>query len=229
MHLAPRFEHNLPRAQEQKIVTISCRFCHAVRSKKEDKWAKHQKPISTMKRWNSPFWTDHMKKMIDKHAEQWKEFQSVSDVVKRTYFDVSTQYAKPQQAHFETVDDLVCKVFHSQLLTLFFTFYRRHRKSAKRWGQQRIWKWSFFLNSKTKQWNLRIERRKCFNNVLGQVQIWISFRTVVLRLRSLRSSATLLLLEPIIEADVSMYVQLLHVVSLQHIPKVSGHTDCWAF
>lgn len=62
----------------KKVVTICCRFCEVLAQEKVDAHAKDHKPITTVKSWNGPFRTDHMRHhMINQHFERWKNTKSL--------------------------------------------------------------------------------------------------------------------------------------------------------
>lgn len=78
-------------------------------------------------------------------------------------------------------------------------------------------------------YGLTVKRRKCFNLFVGQVRHGIWFRAVTLTLRELQTSAALSFMEYVSEADVSMYVQVVAVMSLSRFSMLLSNSFSWAF
>lgn len=167
--------------------------------------------------------------MIDQHWERLKEYQSLTDSVKRNYFGDSTPYAKALWVHFGTVDNHMRKVVLSSIADIALQEYYLAPNKCDHVELEREWKMEFFnFNYKTKQCPLKIEHCRLINVFMGEMQHDLLIRAVVLSLPSLRSSTVIEILLSLIGADVSMYVQSFTVISLQRIRKILGHTD-WHF
>lgn len=206
------------------IVTLSCRFCRAFGREKVHKRTRNNTPISSVKNWNGPFRTDHIRRhMSDQHPQHWSTYNELTDAKKREYFKVDIPYAETLHAHFGIQQDVIQETVTASIVENILTgILESSEKGSK------LCRFLKF-NQATHDYTLRIERRKCFNIVVGQVQHGLSFRSVVLSLRELRSSAALAFMGNISEEDVSMYVQALAAMSLQRISSCLSDRRCWAF
>lgn len=101
----------------------------------------------------------------------------------------------------------------------------RFAKRARRYDREpknisQLWQLSCHLQA-------QCQPQKCFNIGVGDVKHGLLLFSVSLTLRSLRSSACLAFMANISEADVSVYVRALAVMSLQIILNHLANLKCW--
>ena len=71
--------------QSAEVVSVSCSFC--VNFGREEKPGAKHKATANVMYFKKPFITDSYKQHLeDQHPEHWKQYQSTSDALKKTYF-----------------------------------------------------------------------------------------------------------------------------------------------
>ena len=78
---------------------LQCKFC--VSFGREEKVGSKQKPTANVMSWKSPFRYDNIEKhLIGQHLEKWKEYSSLSNDVKDTFFEAAVSFRNTLQSYF---------------------------------------------------------------------------------------------------------------------------------